>query len=160
MAVTSVPITAGIGTPIAIDQSGGLDYQLVKLASGAAGAAALVEAVAPLPVVGGIRSTEQYTRLALSFAANGDNAILAAVAAQFVRVFGIMLIADSPVSVKLGETGPTYWTGAMKFGTAGGIILMPQGEPIFMTSAVNKGFLINLSAAVQCSGVLWYRQEA
>lgn len=155
-----VAITAGVGTAVATDEIGGRHYQIIKQAFGALDSATLVSPAAPFPVLPGLKLTEQYTRLALSFAAGGDNAIVAAVAAQFVRIFGIMFVCDSPVSVKLGEGGPTYWTGAMKFGLGGGICLMPQGEPLFITSAVNKSFLINLSAAVQVSGVIWYQQAA
>lgn len=155
-----VAITAGVGTAVATDEIGGRHYQIVKQAYGIEDSATMVSPATPFPVLPGLKLTEQYTRLALSFAGAGDNAIVAAVAAQFVRIYGIMFTCAGSVSVKLGEGGPTYWTGAMTFGAGGGMVLMPQGEPLFITSAVNKSFLINLSAAVQVSGVIWYQQAA
>lgn len=164
-----VSITAGIGTPIATELIGGRNIQLVKPVHGVAGAAVDVSlttglpvqpmtspGATPFPVSPGLKLTESYTRLALSFNTINDNAILAAVAAQFIRIYGILLIPDSPVSVKFGENGATYYTGAMKL--TSGIMLLPQGEPYFISTLVNKSFVINLSAAVQCSGVLWYQQ--
>lgn len=169
-----VPITAGIGTSIATDLIGGANYQRVKLISGVSGvsdgdiAAALGLPIKPQTGLGGnpflvapgLKLTESYTRVALSFNTINDNNILAAVAAQFARIYGLILIADSPVSIKLGETGATYYTGAMKVNTGGGLMMLPQGEPYFITTAVNKGLVVNLSAAIQVSGVLWYQQGA
>lgn len=168
-----VAITAGTGTAIATDEIGGRHFQLVKQAFGPVDTGTLVQAsvglpvqpqtglgATPFPLTPGLKITEQCTRVAISFANAGDNQVVAADAANKIRIYGILLIVDAPVSVKLGEGGPTYWTGAMKYGAGGGIFLAQQGEPHFMTSAINKAFLINLSAAIQCSGVLWYTSVA
>lgn len=155
-----VAITAGVGTTVATDEIAGRHHQIIKIAYGALDSASLVSPALPFPVVSGLRATEQYTRQSLSFASSGDNVIIAAVAAQYVRIYGIFFTCAGAVNIKLGEGGPTYWTGAMTFSTGGGLVLMPQGEPLFITSAVNKSFLINLSAAIQVSGVLWYQQGA
>lgn len=167
-----VPITAGIGTTIATDDISGTHYQIFKLAFGPLNTGTLVEAGVGLPVavistVGpassaplfispGLKTTEQLTRAAISFASSGDNTVVAASASNKFRLYAILLTVATPVAVKLGEGGPTYWTGAMTLSAGGGIVLAQQGEPHFITSAVNKAFLINLSAAVQCSGVVWY----
>lgn len=169
MAVTSIPITAGIGTPVAIDTAGGLDYQLIKPVHGLADSATLVSTASglpvqpqaglgavPFPIGPGLRTTEQLTRVALNISTINDNSIVAASPGNIFRLYALMFTVDSVVSVKLGEGGPTYWMGAMKFGAGCGILLTNQGEPHFMTSGANKAFLINLSAAVQLSGVAWY----
>lgn len=153
-----VAITAGVGTAIATDEVAARHYQLVKPAFGIDGAAALVSGAAPFPVQPGLKLTEQLTRAVVSFAGAGDNIVIAANATKFNRIFAILLFVDSAVSIKLGEGGPTYWTGAMRI--TNGFFLSQQGEPHFVTSAINKSFLINLSAAVQCSGVVWYEQSA
>lgn len=155
-----VAISAGVGTTIATDEIAGRHYQLVKLAFGIADAAALVSGANPFPMQPGLKLTEQCTRALFSFSVAGDNQVVAADAANKVRIYGLVFTCASPVAVKLGEGGPTYWTGAMTFGPGGGLFLSQQGEPHFVTSAINKSFLINLSAVVVCSGVVWYTSVA
>ena len=104
MALTTVPITPGTGAPIGVDQIAGTDYQVEKVAFGAAGVVTLVEAANPLPitVVGtpsvtaalsatagapvpvefGVDTTEQFTRAVISCSSSGDNTIVAASAAN------------------------------------------------------------------------------
>lgn len=153
-------ITAGVGTAIAIDRVSGSDYQMTKVVWGGVGVVTEIAAVTPLPMQPGLKLTEQLTRATISIASSGDNSIIAAVSAQYVRIYAIMFTCASQVAVKLGESGPTYYTGAMTFGSGGGILLTQQGEPHFMSTAVNKSFLINLSAAIQVSGTVWYTQAA
>lgn len=155
-----VPITAGIGTSIATELIGGRNIQLVKPTFGIAGAFTDVSGAAPFPIEPGLKLTEQCTRATFSFSTAADNQVIAADAANKIRIYGLLFTVDSPVSVKLGEGGPTYWTGAMRFGAGGGLFLSQQGEPHFMNSAINKSFLINLSAVVVCSGVVWYTSVA
>lgn len=165
-----VAITAGVGTAIGCDTITGVNYQRVKLISGVDGvndgdvSAALGLPVkpqtglgaVPFPIGPGLRTTEQLTRVAISCNTLGDNIIVAASPGNIFRLYALLFTVDSPVSVKLGEGGPTYWTGAMKYGAGSGLLLTNQGEPHFMTSVANKSFLINLAAGVQCSGVAWY----
>lgn len=168
--LSDVPITAGIGTAIGTDVIAGSHYQMVKLIHGSAGVnSGLISSINGLPVTGSTQNTnpvytipgfklvEQYTRAVLSFSTINDNIAVAAVASQFVRVYALLFTVDTPVSVKFGDTTPAYVSGAMKFVTGGGLWLPAYGEPYF-TTAVGKGFVINLSAAVQCSGIVWYQQ--
>jgi hypothetical protein len=157
MAYTTDSITPGVGAAIAVDRITGTDYQVVKWVWGGQGVATEVTAGTPLPVEPGYRTTEQCARAVISCAASGDNTIVGAVALQFVRIYGIVFTVDSPVSVKLGDTTPAYSSGAMKFGLGGGLFWAEQGHPYLIT-AIGKGFVINLSAAVQCSGIIWYQQ--
>lgn len=164
-------ITEGLGKSIATDEIGGINFQRVKLIHGADGTndgdVSLVNGLpvkpmtspgaTPFPVVAGMKLTEQYTRAVISCAASGDNVILAGTGSQFVRVFGIIFVVDTPVAVKIGDDTPAYFTGAMKFGSGSGLFLPAYGEPYFI-GAVGKGLVINLSAAVQCSGILWYQK--
>lgn len=149
-----VAITPGVGTTIATDDVGGSQYQIVKLAQGVLDTATLVSAANPFPVGYGLKTTEQLTRTVISCASSGDNTIVAASASNFFRLYAILFTVATPVGVKLGDT--SFWTGVMTFGTGGGLLLTQQGEPHFISSAVNKAFVINLSAAVQCSGTVWY----
>lgn len=152
----NVAITAGLGTSIGTDTIGGVDYQRIKAGWGADGAYNDPSAAAPFPMEPGLKLTEQCTRASFTFSSAADNTIIAADAANKLRIYALMFTCDSPVSIKLGEGGPTYWTGPMKFGLGGGLLLTQQGEPHFMTSAINKAFLMNLSAAVVVSGTVWY----
>lgn len=156
-----VAITAGVGNAIATDEIGGRHFQRVKLIHGADGVnVGDVAQLNPFPVLPGLKATEQYTRAVISMNTAADNIVIAAVAAQFVRIYGIVFTCAGSVAIKLGQGGPAYWTGAMTFGAGGGLCLMPQGEPLYMTDAVNKSFIINLSAAIQLSGTVWYQQGA
>lgn len=151
-----VAISAGVGTSIATDEIGGRHYQLVKLAFGVTDAASMVAGATPFPTQPGLKLTEQCTRALFTFSAAADNAIIAADAANKFRIYALMFTCAAPVAIKLGEGGPTYWTGPMTFGLGGGLLLTQQGEPHFMTSAINKSFLMNLSAVVVVSGTVWY----
>ena len=78
----NVAVTAGAGTSIATDDVGGVHYQVVKLASGAADAATMVSDAAPLPVddAGGSLTVDNATLEALSKAedaahSSGDTGI-------------------------------------------------------------------------------------
>lgn len=157
MAYTTDGYTPGVGAAIAVDRIAGADYQLNKMVWGGQGVATEVTAATPIPVEPGFKTTEQCTRSVISCSSSGDNTIVGAVASQFVRIYGLMFTVASPVNVKLGDTTPAYSTGAMTFSFGGGIFWGQQGEPYLIT-AIGKGFVINLSAAVQCSGVIWYQQ--
>lgn len=154
MSVTTLAITPGVGGPVAVDLIGGSNYQLVKLAHGSAGVATVLEAAAPLPIGPGLKTSEQLTRTVINCAVSGANTIVAASAANFFRLYAIILTVAASVTVTLGDTAA--WTGAMTFGAGGGILLTNQGEPHYISSAVNKAFVITLGSAVQCSGTVWY----
>lgn len=155
-----VPITAGIGTAIATDLIAGSNYQRTKLITGIDGVNdGDVARSNPLPLGPGLKITEQCTRASFTFSLAADNQVVAADAANKVRIYALLFTCAAPVAVKLGETG-AYFTGPMTFGFGGGLFLPQQGEPHFMTSAINKAFLINLSAVVVVSGVVWYTSVA
>jgi len=163
----NVAVTPGLGATIATDDIGGVQYQIVKLTQGVLDSQTLVSVSNGLPVAGaqqgspvyvspGLKTTETFTRAAISFAASGDNIVVAASVGNTCRVYGLLFTVTTPVAVKIGEGGPTYYSGAMQFGVGGGVFLAPQGEPYFVVGATNRSFLINLSAVVQTSGIIWY----
>lgn len=167
MAESSVPITAGVGTNVKVDAISGSNVQVIKPGFGAYDSLTLVSPAAGLPVAAGqqdspvyispgLKTTESFTRAAIAAAGAGDNTLLAADAAKVFRVYAMLFTASGAVAVKFGETGPTYFTGAMQYGFSGGLWLPPMGEPYWKGSAVNKAFLVNLSAAVAINGIFWY----
>lgn len=164
-----VAITAGVGTPIAADLIAGSNYQRVKLIQGADGVnAGDVSSInglpvqpqaglgaTPFPIVPGIRLTEQFTRVAINSAAGGTIALVAAVAAQTWKLFGIVFTVASAVTVKLSD-GTVDMTGAMSFGAGGGLILTPQGEPYWTAAGANRPLNLVMGSTVQISGTAWY----
>lgn len=166
-----VAITAGLGTAIATDIIGGVNFQRNKLIYGPDGTNSGDVAAAnglpvqpqtglgatPFPTVAGLKLTEQYSRAVISCAGAGDNTLVAAVASQFVRVMGILLVTKTPNDIKIGDSTPAYFSGAMTFVSGSGLFLPAYGEPYFIT-AVGKALVLNLLSAVQCSGVVWYQQ--
>lgn len=180
----NVAATPGVGVSLAFDEVSGVQYQRVKVNFGVDGAAAdvtgavglpvsvllggaVVASANPFPVTAlpatpipsspGLKTTEQLSRIAISCNSSGANTLLAGVSLQYVRIYAIIFTVASPVNVKLGDTTVTDFTGAMTFGVGGGLLLTQQGEPHFIT-AIGKGVNLNLSSAVQCSGVMWYQQ--
>lgn len=154
MGLTTVAVTPGVGAGISVDSIGGVNWQAVKVAFGTAGTGTLVEAASPFPIGPGLRTTEQLTRATISASSSGANTIVAASASNYFRLYAILFVVAAQVTVKLGDT--TDWTGAMTFNGGSGLLLTNQGEPHFISSAVNKAFLITLGSAVQISGTVWY----
>jgi len=91
----------------------------------------------------------------ISFSGSGDNQIIAAVAGQTIRVFGLFFTVAG-ATVLTFKDGSTNLTGAMTFNQGGAMVLDPLGWlPRFMISGA---FIINSSVAVQVSGRVMYAQ--
>lgn len=103
-------------------------------------------------------ATEDLTGIAIDIAAMGNNTIVAAVINQTIRVFKLFLVATSAVNV-LFRSSDTDFTPAIPL-TAGGSIVLDFDTRAWFTTGTNKSFIINLSAAVQVSGRLYYTQSA
>lgn len=101
-------------------------------------------------------TTSDLTEAIINIAASGDNTVIAAVAAQTIRIFKMFFVTASPVNVTVEDGAGVNLTGVMNNVRAG--IWGFDGEPWF-TSASGGGFVINLSAAVQVSGRVYYRQS-
>lgn len=154
----NIDITAGSGTVIATDQIGTEHYQKIKLAHGIADSATLASTLSGLPVQQQRPTTAALSSAIISCAAVGDNAIVTATVGQTTRAFKLFLVVAGAVDLKF-KRGATDLTGAMSLGAGGSITLDFDGEPWFVTGA-NEAFNINLSAAVQCSGLLLYEKSA
>lgn len=99
----------------------------------------------------------QLTESIIDHAANGANTIVAGVAAQTIRVHKMVLVCKSTVGVTI-RSGTTNLTGAMTMKSGGSIVLDLDTRPWF-TTAASDGFVIFLSAAVQISGRVYYKQS-
>lgn len=138
---TSVPITAGIGTAIAVESSGALAYQIT-----------------------GLRLTSGLTESPVTFSASGDNipAALAAVAAKQIRIYGWILIALGVVTLipKEGAAGTAaFGTSGLPFLNSGASWFLPLSQTSYWTLPVNTGVNFNLSAAATVNGRVWWRVD-
>lgn len=165
MSYNTVTVTPGVGAAIAVDVVGGADYQRVKIAWGPQGTVNEVDTPTPLPTAlyAALSATQGYSWAKLDSAAGGNIDLVAAVAAQTVRVYVGYFTVASPVTVQFADSTPTTFTGAMTFGLGGGMVfpelIGPNGiEPHFV-SAVGKGFRIVMGSAVQISGQFAYKQS-
>jgi hypothetical protein len=106
--------------------------------------------------VPGLGRDELLLSAVISRATSGDGtAVIAALAGKKTRVYGLFFAAASSVVVTL-KRGSTALTGPM---TLGALALDLQGRPWF-TTAVAEDLFVNLGAAIQVSGTIYYTQEA
>lgn len=104
-------------------------------------------------------TTSGLTAASVSVAASGDNTLVAGVAAQTVRVFRIFFVVAGAVNIQFkAATGGTALTGVMTMSAGGALVLDFSGEPWFVTATAGA-FVLNLSAAVQVSGAVYYTQS-
>lgn len=139
MADTSVPITAGIGTPVAVEVQNALDYQVV------------------LP---GAHLASPYTEAIINAALNGDNIIIAAPGAlKVIRVYGFILFAQGgAVNAKWtdGVGGTSLFGPVFPFNGVGAAWQQNRDGNPWWTGTANTALILNLSGAVQVGGRIWY----
>lgn len=156
MADSSVPITAGVGTAIATDDIGGKSFQVIKPAFGPYGTRTLVENAAPMPVQHQLNATD-LTEVAINCAGAGDNSIVGGTAAQIIRVWAFWLkVNGSGTGVNMKwRTNVTDLHPAIPFLDKDGWVMAYMSRPWF-TCTVADALQLNLSAAIQVSGRLYY----
>jgi hypothetical protein len=101
-----------------------------------------------------------YQELTLDVAASGNTTLIVGDVARTIRVYGLFFVVASAVDVKFLD-GATAMTGPMAMSGNGSFALEPSSEPTlepWFTATVGNDFKINLSAAVQLSGRLYYTQ--
>lgn len=104
-------------------------------------------------------STVTMSRAAINISSSGDNTIVAAVGGQTVRIHKLFLIASGAVNLKFKDGASTDLTPALPLQAYGAMTLDFDQEPWFITAAGNA-LIINLSAAVQVSGRVYFTQSA
>lgn len=101
------------------------------------------------------------TNAAISFqpAANGNNQLVAANAAQSVKLYRALLTVDGPCALSfLDGPGGTPLTGPLTMYAGGSITLQPSGVPWLQTSAGNA-LVLKSTAAVNIGGQIGYIQS-
>lgn len=155
----NVAITAGVGTPVASDDVGGVHFQRIKLDIGGDGATSPVVVGNPLPVQHQLLATD-LTEVAINCAASGDNSIVALTAGQIIRVWAFWLkVNGSGVGVNLKWRSATSdLHPALPFNDKDGWVMSFMSRPWF-TCVVAEALQLNLSAAIQVSGRLYYTKS-
>jgi hypothetical protein len=153
------PSTPPNNTIIATDNIAGINYQRVKVTWGADGTANDASSSTPLPVDIAFQTTKALTNASVSASSSGDNTLVSGTAAQTIRVYKLVLVAASAVSVTLKDGASTSLTGAIPL-TANGALTVDasDGEPEFVTSSGN-GFVLNLSGAFAVTGWIQYTKS-
>lgn len=133
----NVTVTPGTGASIATDDCGGSQVQKVKIGFGGDG------------------RLDDLSEIAINCATSGDNTIVTLTASQTIRVYGFFLYSAG-VSVKWrdGTAGTDFHPAVL----VGNWILDRSGPPWFTTTA-GVNLVLNLSAAVQVSGRLYYAKS-
>ena len=95
---------------------------------------------------------------AISFAASGDNVVVAAVAGKLITIVGLSLVVAAATNITFKD-GSNLLSGAYPM-TANGSIVFDEKTDFdwFQTTNVANNFIINNSNAVQVSGTVYYIQ--
>jgi hypothetical protein len=96
----------------------------------------------------------RYLEAAIDFSANGDNTLIALVAAKKIKVHRLFLVVSTATNLTFKD-GATALTGAMFMSANGGFTLDMQGDPWFTTTA-GAAFVLGQSGTAQISGRLYY----
>ena len=102
-------------------------------------------------------TTSGLSEAKIDLVATGDNTIIAAVAAQTIRVHRIFFVASAATTIIIKD-GSTALTGAITVTAGGSFVLDMDGDPWFVCST-NTAFIINQSGTAQISGRAYYRQS-
>lgn len=98
------------------------------------------------------------TSAQVNAAGAGDNTLVAGIAGQTIRLWKIFLVVNAAVNIQF-KSGATTLTPVMNMLANGSFVLDFDGEP-WLVTAVADALILNLSAAVQVSGRLYYTQSA
>lgn len=99
----------------------------------------------------------ELTSAAVSCSSAGDNALVAGVAAQTIRVYRLLLNFSATDTATL-KNGSTSLTGALPV-YAGTVLSMDGGsEPLFTCTAA-AAFNLTLGIGTSVTGAIWYTQE-
>jgi len=157
----TVPITPGVGAPIATDEIGGVHHQRIKLVAGIDGVNdGDIAKTNPLPTRMGVSLTRDFTMAFINVSAAGFTQVIAADAAKSIKILGWAFKVGGAVSVKFrNEAGGGDLTPSMPYANTGdGWVQDIIGQP-YMYTPVGGNFGLTLSAAVPVTGLVFFTQE-
>ena len=91
----------------------------------------------------------------VTFAASGDNTLVAAVVGKVIKLVRIFVVASAATNLTFKD-GATALSGALPMAANGALVLDLSDSPWFSTSSVSNNLILNSSAAVQASGTVYY----
>lgn len=147
MCRTAAPtLTARQASPLSIDGAANL-----RIGAG-------LGANATIPVAPTAPAAGTYTLAAISFAAAGDNTVIAAVAGQTIRIYhyNFVLAAASNITLKSGAVAKS---GVYPLQQYMGLVFDAPGGAVTFDCAASAAFVINNSNAIQVSGFVLYTQS-
>lgn len=129
------------------------DEEYSALQVDANGALRVIDAAA-----GSVGATGGAKYAVINAATSGDNTLVAAVASKKIRVLSLFLLADAAVDLKFQTgAGGTDLTGLIGLDATAGFVL--NYSPVGHFETASGALLnLNLSAAVQISGALVYKE--
>lgn len=92
---------------------------------------------------------------------SGDNTIVSAVAGERVRIYRLVLFPNAAVGLSLKDGASTDMLPAMNLDAKQPFVLDSDNDGNFpYTTTAGNAFIINLDAASQVVGTVWYIQSA
>lgn len=144
---------------VATDEIATIHYERNKLSIGDDGVAVDASLRAPVPVAFGAQPVSDFQEVAINCATSGDNTLVTGTAGQSVRVYAFFLMVGGAVALKFKDGAATDFFPAWSFLSAGaGWEKDPMGRP-WLTTSVGNALVLNLSAAVQVSGRLYFTKS-
>lgn len=105
-------------------------------------------------IPGEFGNSSKSASVSVDAASLGDNTLITCPAGSTIRVFQMFIVLGGAANVTF-KSGATSLTGALPMLSNGDITLDYSGFPWF-TTARDEDFVMNLSAAVQVSGRIYY----
>lgn len=104
-----------------------------------------------------MQEVQNLTALAIAPASSGNNTVIAGVAGQVIRVYGIDIAGATATAVTLSD-GTTTFLGSQS--TVNVLTRDPLaiGRPRWVCGSGN-GFIVNLGAANAMTGMIYYDQR-
>lgn len=102
-------------------------------------------------------AASQLTSAVISFSNTGANTLVAATAAQTIRVFRMLFIVDAATSITV-LSNATALSGAMSFVANQGLVLDFSGDPWY-TTAAGEAFILSQSGTALVAGTIWYAKS-
>ncbi len=152
--------TPGTGIVIASDDIGGTQYQRVKLTQGADGTNdGDVSKTNPLPVAVALSADMPWSSAPFQYSTSGDKALIAGVALNYIRVYGLLVYTDAGVVFTLEDTALAAFFGAFTLIAGGKLELPIIGRPYFKLG-VGLGLDVKIgSSGPNVVGVIFYTQS-
>jgi hypothetical protein len=97
------------------------------------------------------------TRLVeFSYSTSGDQTIVNGVAQRVIKVYQFLMVCTGANTITFKDSTPTTFTPAIPFAANEKMVLDASGTLPWWTTAVGKGFVMNLNASQPCTGRIWY----